>query len=174
MSDKKISRRNFLQKAAIIGGAAVIMPSIPIYGNGKRIAGPKVVGSNEKVNLALIGIGNRGNEDAKAFMKTGLCNIVALCDTDMGARHTQEIISMCPGVPQFRDFREMFAKMASRIDAVMIATPDHSHFPIAMAAMREGIHVYVEKPLARTFHECELLMAAADKYGVVTQMGNHT
>lgn len=172
MSDKKISRRNFLQKAAIIGGAAVIIPSIPIYGNGKRIAGPKVVGSNEKVNLALIGIGNRGNEDAKAFMKTGLCNIVALCDTDMGARHTQEIISMCPGVPQFRDFREMFAKMASRIDAVMIATPDHSHFPIAMAAMREGIHVYVEKPLARTFHECELLMAAADKYGVVTQMGN--
>ena len=172
MSDKKISRRSFLQTAAVAGSAAILMPSLAACSNGNRTASPKVVGANDKVNLALIGIGNRGNEVSKQFIATGLCNIVALCDTDMGAKHTQEVISLCPGVPQFRDFREMFAKMSSKIDAVMVATPDHSHFPICMAAMREGIHVYVEKPLARTFYECELLMEAEKKYGVVTQMGN--
>ena len=148
------------------------MPSLAACSNGKRTAGPRTVGANDKVNLALIGIGNRGNEVSKQLMATGLCNIVALCDTDMGAKHTREVMSLCPGVPQFRDFREMFAKMSPEIDAVMVATPDHSHFPICMAAMREGIHVYVEKPLARTFYECELLMEAEKKYGVVTQMGN--
>lgn len=173
MSDNKMSRRSFLQSAALIGGAAM-MPSIVTgcAGEGKRIAKPKVIGANNKVNVALIGIGNRGNEVSKQFIKTGLCNIVALCDTDMGAKHTQEIEAMCPGVPKFQDFRKMFDKMADKIDAVMVATPDHSHFPICMAAMREGIHVYVEKPLARTFYECELLMEAEKKYGVVTQMGN--
>ena len=172
MSDKKISRRSFLQTAAVAGSAVLLMPSLAACSNGKRTAGPRTVGANDKVNLALIGIGNRGNEVSKQLMATGLCNIVALCDTDMGAKHTQEVISLCPGVPQFRDFREMFAKMSPEIDAVMVATPDHSHFPICMAAMREGIHVYVEKPLARTFYECELLMEAEKKYGVVTQMGN--
>ena len=172
MSDKKISRRSFLQTAAVAGSAAILMPSLAACSNGKRTASPKVVGANDKVNLALIGIGNRGNEVSKQFIATGLCNIVALCDTDMGAKHTREVMSLCPGVPQFRDFREMFAKMSPEIDAVMVATPDHSHFPICMAAMREGIHVYVEKPLARTFYECELLMEAEKKYGVVTQMGN--
>ena len=173
MSEKKMSRRNFLQSAAVISGAAM-MPSIVTgcSGPGKRVASPKVIGANDKVNLALIGIGNRGCEVSKSFIKTGLCNIVALCDTDMGAEHTREIEAMCPGVPKFQDFRKMFDKMADKIDAVMVATPDHSHFPICMAAMREGIHVYVEKPLARTFYECELLMEAEKKYGVVTQMGN--
>ena len=173
MPDKKMSRRNFLQSAAVISGAAM-MPSIVTGCSGpvKRTARPKVVGANDKVNLALIGIGNRGCEVSKAFIKTGLCNIVALCDTDMGAKHTQEIEAMCPGVPKFQDFRKMFDKMADKIDAVMVATPDHSHFPICMAAMCEGINVYVEKPLARTFYECELLMEAEKKYGVVTQMGN--
>lgn len=173
MSENKISRRSFLQSAAVLGGAAM-MPSI-VTGcscSGKRTSGPKVIGANNKVNVALIGIGNRGKEVSKQFISTGLCNIVALCDTDMGAAHTQEIESMCPGVPKFQDFRKMFDKMADKIDAVMVATPDHSHFPICMAAMREGIHVYVEKPLARTFYECELLMEAEKKYGVVTQMGN--
>ena len=177
MSDKKMSRRSFLQNTALIGGAAMV-PSLLMGGSigdraaGKKVAPPKVVGANEKVDIALIGIGNRGAEVSKELYKTGLCNVVALCDVDMGAKHTQEIEAMFPGVPKYRDFRKLFSEMAGKIDAVMVATPDHSHFPICMAAMREGIHVYVEKPLARTFYECELLMEAEKKYGVVTQMGN--
>ena len=66
----------------------------------------------------------------------------------------------------------MFDKMADKIDAVLIGIPDHSHFCAAMHAMRLGKAVYVEKPLAHSFLECELLMAAEEKYGVVCQMGN--
>ena len=171
MSGKNISRRDFLQRAAVIGGAAM-MPSMAMGFNGKTTPSPRKVGANDKVNVALIGIGNRGNEVSKQFHATGLCNVVALCDVDMGAKQTREIESMFPGVPKYKDFRKLFDEMARKIDAVVVCTPDHSHFPICMAAMREGIHVYVEKPLARTFYECEMLMRAEKKYGVVTQMGN--
>lgn len=144
MSDNKLSRRGFLQSAAVLGGAA-LMPSV-VMGRGKSGASavkPKKVGANDKVKVALIGIGNRGNEVSKQFRDTGLCDIVALCDVDMGAKHTREIEAMFPGVPKYRDFRKLFDEMASKIDAVMVATPDHSHFPICMEAMSHGIHVYV-------------------------------
>lgn len=79
---------------------------------------------------------------------------------------------MFPDVPRFQDFRKMFDKMADRIDAVTVGVPDHSHFPITIEAMAHGKHVYVEKPMARTFNEVELMMKAEKKFGVVTQMGN--
>ena len=177
MSDNKISRRKFLANAAALSSALAI-PSL-VMGTGSSCSGStrqkrdaRIIGANGRVDVAMIGIGNRGKDVVKEFHDTGLCNVIALCDVDMGAAHTQEVISMFPGVPQFRDFRKMFDKMADKIDAVMVATPDHSHFPICMEAMKLGIHVYVEKPLARTFYECELLMQAEQKYGVITQMGN--
>lgn len=133
----------------------------------------KVRGANRKVNLACVGIGNRGAEVIKSLSETGLANIVALCDVDMGAKQTQEIAGMFPKAKQFKDFRVMFDKIANEIEAVCIATPDHSHFAIAMHAMTLGKHVYVEKPMACTFLEAELMMAAARKYPkVVTQVGN--
>lgn len=133
---------------------------------------PRKISPNEKVNIACIGIGNRGGEIIKDLYKTGLCNVVALCDTDMGANHTLEIINQFTDAKHFHDFRIMFDKMANQIDAVCIGTPDHSHFPATMLAMSLGKHVYVEKPMAHTFQEVELMIKAAKKYGVVTQMGN--
>ena len=172
MSDKTISRRSFLKNSAIVSAAAIAAPSVIVHASeNKKLPKGKIV-SRDKVNVAFIGIGNRGCEDANGMFDTGLCNVVALCDVDMGAEHTLEIMNKFKGVPTFRDWRKMFDKMADKIDAVMIATPDHSHFAITMAAMKLGKHVYVEKPLARTFMECELLMEAEKKYGVVTQMGN--
>lgn len=163
MSENKISRRKFLANAAALSSVLAV-PSF-IMGAGSSCSSPapkkrdaRIIGANGRVDVAMVGIGNRGKDVIKELDKTGLCNVVALCDVDMGAEHTQEIMSMFPGVPQFRDFRKMFDKMADKIDAVMVATPDHSHFPICMAAMKLGSHVYVEKPLARTFYECELLM----------------
>ena len=132
----------------------------------------RIAGANEKVNLAVIGIGNRGAEVAASLAATKLCNIVALCDVDMGAPHTQKIMNQFKDAARFQDFRVMFDKMSDKIDAVAVCVPDHTHFPVAMEAMGHGKHVYVEKPMARTFHENELLMKAAKKYGVVTQMGN--
>ncbi len=101
--------------------------------------------------------------------------MVALCDVDLGGgEHTQKALAKFPNAKRFKDFREMFDKMGNEIEAVAIATPDFAHFPAVMLSMAEGKHVYVEKPLSRTFLESELIMKAAKKYpgGVVTQMGN--
>ena len=166
-----MDRRSFLRTSATGVAAAAVAPSILSSCTSSRQVKPRVP-KGDKVNIAFIGIGNRGNEDIKCFLKTNLCNPVALCDVDMGADATREVIEMFPDLPRFTDFREMFAKMAGKIDAVLVATPDFSHFAICMAAMKLGIHVYVEKPLANTFYENELLMASEKKYGVVTQMGN--
>jgi predicted dehydrogenase len=91
----------------------------------------------------------------------------------MGAPQTLEVLKMFPDVPRFQDFRTMFDKMGSQIEAVTIGVPDHSHFAITMMALALDKHVYVEKPMARTFNEVELMMAAAKKHSkCVTQMGN--
>ncbi|MBI1301527.1 MAG: gfo/Idh/MocA family oxidoreductase [Alphaproteobacteria bacterium] len=160
------NRRKFI-KAGTFGMAGVsFIPSLVL---GKPLG---YVAPSDKVNLACCGIGNRGGEIIRALHATGLANVVALCDVDMGAPHTQKIIEMFPDVPQFQDFRVMFDKMGNQFEAITVGTPDFSHFPITMHAMASGKHVYVEKPMARTFQEIELMMAAAKKYKVATQMGN--
>ncbi|WP_341834601.1 Gfo/Idh/MocA family oxidoreductase [Chitinophaga pollutisoli] len=169
MMNNDYSRRRFLQQA-MLASAALATPGFLM---ARGMAAPRKIGANEKVNLAVIGIGNRGGEIIRELYKTGLCNIVALCDVDMGAPHTLEIMKMFPDVPRFQDFRKMFDKMGKQIDAVSVGVPDFAHFPITMMAIGLGIHVYVEKPMARTFQEVELMMKAAAKNPkVVTQMGN--
>jgi len=173
MNQTALSRRSFVKKAALLTTAVSSMPTILTSAKGTTTSKPfKPASANDRVNLALIGVGNQGREDVMQFRRSSLCNIVALCDVDMGASHTTEVMNLYPNAPRFKDFRQMFDKMANQIDAVLIATPDHSHFVATMHAMRLGKHVYTEKPLARTFMECELLMEAEKKYGVVTQMGN--
>ncbi|HIX55806.1 MAG TPA: Gfo/Idh/MocA family oxidoreductase [Candidatus Sphingobacterium stercoripullorum] len=159
------SRRSFLKKTAVAGGALALANS--------TLGNIALASANERVNLACVGIGNRGGEIIRDLYKTGLCNIVALCDVDMEAPHTQGVLKEFPDVPRFKDFREMFDKMGNQIEAVSVGVPDFSHFPITMMAIDLGKHVYVEKPLARTFYEVELLMQKAKKHPkVVTQMGN--
>jgi len=164
-----VSRREFIARS-MAGGAALALG--PGRAAGQPQAPARVAPTGARLNVAFIGIGNRGNDLVKTFAATGLVNVVAFCDVDLDAPHTAESLRLFPAVPLFRDFRVMFDKMGARFDAVVVATPDHSHFPLAIDAMRQGKHVYVEKPLAQTFREVELLMAAAAKSGVVTQMGN--
>ena len=159
------SRRSFLKQAMLLS-AATALPTIITKAAGKTAP-------SDKVNLACIGIGNQGGLDIEAFYATGLCNVVALCDVDMGAPQTEKILKKFPDVPRFQDFRKMFDKMGNQFEAVLVGVPDHSHFPIVMMAMALGKHVYVEKPMARTFNEIELMMKSAKKHSkVVTQMGN--
>ena len=113
----------------------------------------QVVGAGRKVNIAYIGIGNRGEQIISEFAKTNRVNVVALCDVDMGAKHTQKVMGMYPNAKRYQDFRKMFDEIGNQFEAVAIATPDHSHFAITMLALSQGKHVYVEKPMARTFHE---------------------
>jgi predicted dehydrogenase len=170
MSTKDFSRRHFLKQTMMLSAVAAVTPGILM---GMSKGDIKFAGPNERVNLACIGIGNRGAEIIRDLYRTGLVNIVALCDVDMGAAHTEAILKEFPNVPRFQDFRKMFDKMSNQIDAVTVGVPDFSHFPITMMAMGLGKHVYVEKPMARTFNEVELMMKAAKKYNkVVTQMGN--
>ena len=156
-----LHRRSFLKGALATGALTAFSPAILRAAPG-----------GDKVRLACIGIGNRGNDVIQSLHKTGLAEIVALCDTDMGAKHTEPILKMFPNVPRFQDFRKMFDKMGKDFDAVCIATPDFSHFPITMLAMSLGKHVYVEKPMAHSFLQIELMMAAEKKYKVACQMGN--
>jgi hypothetical protein len=167
------SRRKFLKNAATISAAAAIFPAILTKpASGAKFQQVKPASPNEKVNLACIGIGGQAASDIREFERTGICNIVALCDTDMGASATQATLKSYPDLPRFQDFRVMFDKMSNKIDAVLVAIPDFAHFPAAMLAMSLGKHVYCEKPMGRTFNEVQLMMNAASRYKVVTQMGN--
>jgi len=171
MNSNEASRRSFLKSAAALT-AAVSLPTLLTHSATGANLAPKPVSASDKVNLACCGIGNQGGSDVKSFYKTGLCNIVALCDVDMGAPHTLEILKMFPDVPRFQDFRVMMDKMGSQIDAVTAGVPDFAHFPIVMLAMSLGKHVFTEKPMGRTFKEVELMIKASKKYKVATQMGN--
>lgn len=164
-----MKRRNFIKTGSSVLSAAAGISIIPSTVLGKASGS---IAPSDKVNLACCGIGHRGGGITKSLNATGLANIVALCDVDMGAPHTQEVIDMFPDVPRFQDFREMFDKMGDKIETVSVGTPDFSHFPITMLAMSMGKHVYVEKPMARTFKEVELMMECAKKHNVATQMGN--
>jgi predicted dehydrogenase len=136
------------------------------------MAAPGKAAAHERVNLACIGIGNRGADVIRALDGTGLANIVGLCDVDMGAPQTVAILNEFPKSPRFQNAEKMLDQLDKQIDAVMVATPDFSHFPNVMLAMKHGKHVYVEKPMAHTFNEIALMMAAEKKYKVATQMGN--
>lgn len=156
-----IDRRTFLKGALAAGGYA-LLPSSILRG----------FSPNRKVDMAFVGIGNRGADIVRAMHRTGQVNVVALCDTQMGSPHTAAILKEFSAAPRFTDFRAMFDKMGKRFDAVCVSTPDHSHFAVSMLAMSQGKHLFVEKPLAHTFRQMELMMAAEKKYGVACQMGN--
>lgn len=155
------SRRGLLKGTAIAGAGAIFAPSIV-----------RAQSRGDKVNIACVGIGGRGTDTIKDLQDSGLANVVALCDTEIGNSRTAKTLAAYPDVPRFRDFREMFDKVGNTFDAVSIATPDFSHFPVAMHAMAMGKHVYCEKPMGQSFRQIQLMMDAATKYKVVTQMAN--
>ncbi len=165
-----VTRRRFLGASLAAGAGVALAPGAALAQGAGPV--PRFAPGDRPLRLAFIGIGNRGNDMVKTFAATGLTSVAAFCDVDLDGPHTKESRELHPSAPCFRDFRAMFDKAGAAFDAVVVATPDHSHFPAAIHAMRHGKHVYVEKPLAQTFREVDLLMAAAERSGVVTQMGN--
>ena len=123
--------------------------------------------ADEKLNIACIGIGGQGSGNVRGVMSE---NIVALCDVDFNRAAGN--FRFLPDAARYRDYRQMFDEMGDQFDAVLISTPDHTHFPAAMMALERGKHIYVEKPLTRTIGEVRLLREAAIRAGTVTQMGN--
>ncbi len=122
---------------------------------------------NEKLNIAAIGAGGKGASDIAGCSTE---NIVAMADPD--SKRAEKTFAAFPKVPKYTDFRRMFDKETSNIDAVLVSCPDHMHATAAMWAMERGKHVYCQKPLTRTVWEAQQLTEAAQKFGVATQMGN--
>jgi len=160
-SDAGMPRRRFLASAAAATAGLTIVPR-------HVLGGPGQTAPSDKLNVAGIGIGGMGKENLARCATTE--NILALCDVDFGGK-AAEVFEKYPQAAKYRDYRAMLEERDD-IDAVIVATPDHSHAVIAMAAMAKKKHVYVQKPLTHSVAEARALTEAARKYGVVTQMGN--
>ncbi|MCF7959014.1 MAG: Gfo/Idh/MocA family oxidoreductase, partial [Phycisphaerae bacterium] len=127
--------------------------------------GKNNVAPSGKLNIAGIGIGGKGNSDVHSVKSE---NLIALCDVDH--QYAGGTFNQFPKASRYHDYRQMLSEQKD-LDAVMIATPDHTHAMIAMAAIKAGKHVFCQKPLAHNVYETRLLAEAAKKYDVVTQMG---
>jgi len=149
------TRRKFIKSVSVAGLSAMIIPNFISCA------------PNSRLKFAVIGVGGRGRA---SWSKLPEEDIVAMCDVD--DRMAQKGYKARPKAKRYKDYRKMFDEMHKEIDAVIIATPDHSHFPAAMAAMELGKHVLVEKPLAHNIWQLRTMQKAAKHYGIVSQMGN--
>jgi predicted dehydrogenase len=157
MSGKRIDRRGFLAGTAMTA-AVTVVPRHVLGGAGHNPP-------SEKLNIAGIGVGGMGKSNLRQLESE---NIVALCDVDH--EYAAPVFKRYPKAKVYTDYREMLDRQKD-IDAVVIATPDHTHAVISMAAMRRGKHVYCQKPLTHDVYESRMLAKAAKDAGVATQMG---
>ncbi|MHC4582341.1 MAG: Gfo/Idh/MocA family protein, partial [Planctomycetota bacterium] len=154
---RQLNRRDFLRNAARAGSGLVILS------NSRLVRGTE---ANEKLNIAGIGVGGRGAADVNGVASE---NIVALCDIDH--THAAQTFERFPGARRYKDFRRMLDEMHDKIDAVVIGTPDHTHAPAGMMAMKLGKHCYCEKPLTHSVYEARSMANIAHEKELVTQMG---
>jgi len=156
-----INRREFLKRSMTAAAAFMIVPNTVLgkaYGH---------VAPSDRLNIAGIGIGGMGRRNLKNMSTE---NIYALCDVDWD--YAMKTFNDYPKALRFKDWRKMFDEIGKNIDAVLVATPDHTHAVIAANAMTLGKHVYVQKPLTHSVYEARLLTKLAKEYKVATQMGN--
>jgi predicted dehydrogenase len=151
------TRRHFLQTTAMVASAFTVVP--------RQVLGGPEAPSN-KLNIAGIGVGGMGAQNLKNCAAE---NIVALCDVDTG--YAAKTFKAYPKAMVYGDYRVMLEKQKD-IDAVIVATPDHWHAIIALAAIRAGKHVYVQKPMTHSLQEARVLTEAARAQKVASQMGN--
>ncbi len=155
-----LSRRKFIGATSTAIAGFTIIPRHAVAGLGH-------VAPSDKLNIAGIGIGGKGRVNLNNMPGQ---NIVALCDVDW--EYAKRVADTYPKAKLYDDYRKMFDKFHKNIDAVVIATPDHTHALQAMTAMQLGKHVYCQKPLTHSVWEARQLTEAAKKYKVATQMGN--
>jgi hypothetical protein len=160
-NSKNITRRSFIGTSGAVAAGLTILPSSVISGMGRKAP-------SDKLNIAVVGIGGMGNSNLKAVKGTE--NIVALCDVDWG--YSKNVFTENPTAKAYWDWRKMYDEMGKSIDAVIVATSDHSHCVVASNGITMGKHVYVQKPLTHTVYESRLLTKLAAKHKVATQMGN--
>ena len=158
--ESQVNRRTFLRNTALSGVSLLIL---------KNSRSARSYQANEKLNIALIGVGGRGRWFVSTIPKMGT-NVVAMCDVN--ERKASLSFKELPKAKKFYDFRKMLSEMDKQIDAVIIATPDHTHAAASAMAMKMGKHVFCEKPLTHNIYEARVLRETAAKCKVATQMGN--
>lgn len=157
------SRRKFIKQASVAAAGFMIVPRYVLGGRG-------YTAPSDKLLVAGIGAGGKGQSDIAMFARSGKADIAFLCDVDerQAVRSRQNF----PKAKFYKDWREMLDKESKNFDAVSVSTPDHNHAVPAVSAMQLGKHVYVQKPISHDIYEARIMTEAARKYKVVTQMGN--
>lgn len=154
----KLTRRRMLRNTAL-AGITVCATGVVRSAAGRQTP-------NEKLNIAMIGSGGRGAANLASVRGE---NIVALCDVD--ERRAAKAFEQYPDASKFADFRVMLDKMGREVDAVVVSTPDHTHAPASVTAMRHGKHCYCEKPLTHEIFEARTAAEVATENKLATQMG---
>ena len=134
------------------------------------LGGKGYTAPSDRLLIAGIGVGGKGESDIMSFYKSGKAEIAFLCDVD--DKRAANSVKAFPKAKYYKDWRELYDKEAKNFDAVSVSTPDHNHAVQTLAAMQLGKHVYVQKPLTHDIWEARVLTDAAKRYKVVTQMGN--
>ncbi len=161
-----VPRREFLKNASLAAAALAVSHGTGAEATKAATAAPDGKAGPGKLRIAFVGVGGRGGASVQALATE---HHVAFCDVDEA--RAAGTYKKYPDVPRFRDYRQMLDKVSKEIDAVVVATPDHMHFPVAMAAMQLGKHVFVEKPMAQTIDELRKMAALAKEKKLATQMG---
>ena len=160
-----ITRRSFVKTAASGSVGYTILPAFTISGLGHVVP-------SDKLLIAAVGCGGEGADDIRHYAIAPKKNaeIAFLCDVDdrMAAPRRKEF----PKAKFYNDWREMFDRESKNFDAVSVAIPDHNHAIVGMSAMQLKKHLYLQKPLTHDIYEARILTRAAEKYKVVTQMGD--
>jgi predicted dehydrogenase len=160
-NNQSSSRRSFIKKTALTTLGISIIP--------RHVMGKGFIPPSDKLNIAIIGAGGKGYSDMLNVWNNGASNIAAICDVDWN--RASESFKLFPNAKKFKDYRKLLDIM-NDIDAITVSTPDHTHAIITLAAMQLNKHVYVQKPLTHSIYEARVLTEAANKYKIVTQMGN--
>ena len=156
----RINRRQML-KASAVAGAGVLFLRSGLLAFGQS--------PNEKLGVAVVGIGGQGAYSLNELEKGKQVNFVGLCDVDdVRAGNAYERF---PGAKKYLDFRKMYDELDKQIDGVVVATPDHTHYHPAITAIRMKKHLYCEKPLAHSPAECRIITLEAEKMGIASQIG---
>ncbi len=156
---QRTNRRKFLKTTAVVGAG---------YFAAAGLRADDSNSPNEQVNIASIGVGGKGDSDSRDAGNHG--NLVAICDID--ERNLRKKGIAFPKAKQFRDYRKMLDEIGKSIDAVTVSTPDHSHAPASLMAMRMGKHCFTQKPMTHSIEEARLMGEVAKEMKVKTQMGN--
>ncbi|MDQ1257953.1 MAG: hypothetical protein QG656_2561 [Candidatus Hydrogenedentes bacterium] len=158
-TERKTTRRRFLTTAGATGLAAFYVAKTSWAQQSP----------NAKLNVAFVGVGGIGGSHTEGAFGQG---VACPCCAEVDSRRLENVTKRWPDAVCYSDYREMFDKQQKDIDAVMVGTPDHHHFPATIIAMQLGKHVYTQKPLTHTIWEARELLKASQKYKVATQMGN--